>query len=105
MENAYKTSMKVFEQVSIKTNPGLLEQLRQIEPTDIVVVKGTYDHIQKLLDTMQVPYQLISPSDIPSHNGGRVMFANCHTYSGGKIPSAAKEFVDDGGRLVTTDWA
>ncbi|MBI4141185.1 hypothetical protein HY485_05090 [Candidatus Woesearchaeota archaeon] len=105
MKKAYETSGKIFEQVSQKYAPGLHEQLKSIEPREIVVVQGTYDHIETLLDTLKVPYELITPAEIEKHNGGRVLFVNCAQYESGVPAKALKEFVNDGGRLVTTDWA
>jgi len=112
MKSAYKTSGIIFEQVSKLYQPGLLEQLRAIGDQEIVVVTGMYDHIEKLLDTLKVPYSQINSEDIASHNGGRVMLVNCKAYgTEGESPVSKKmkdplrEFVSEGGRLVTTDWA
>ena len=118
MKSAYDTSGKVFEQVSRLHNPGLLERIREGNPKDIVVVKGTYDHVENLLDTIKIPYTKIDPSQIASYNGGRVMLVNCRSYGNvgndfadesqsmsKKLKESVKGFVAEGGRLVTTDWA
>lgn len=105
MKSAYKTSGKIFEQVSMRAQPKMLEQLHALTDKDIVVVQGTYDHIEKLLGTISVPYTLIQSEGIKSYNGGRVMFVNCMTYDNGAPVNAVSSFVKEGGRLVTTDWA
>ncbi len=105
MSKAYKSSGAVFEQVSMRYQPQLLERLRAVGGKDIVVVQGTYDHMEKLLDTIRVPYTLIGSEDVAGHNGGRVMFVNCKAYDTGAPVAAVKGFVEAGGRLVTTDWA
>lgn len=112
MKSAYVTSGKVFEQVSRLHNPGLLDQIRDGNPKDIVVVQGTYDHVERLLDTIKVPYTQIDSNQIASYNGGRVMLVNCCSRYGAVESSASKKlkdsvsaFVNGGGRLVTTDWA
>jgi len=111
MKSAYITSGKIFEQVSKLHNPGLLDHLRDGNPRDIVVVSGTYDHVEKLLDTIKVPYTAIDSSQIASYNGGRVMLVNCKSYGDVEGPISQKlkdgvaSFVKEGGRLVTTDWA
>jgi len=108
LKNAYITSGKIFEQVSRLYRPGMLEELRSIGPGEIVVVTGTYDHVEKLLDTLKVPYAVIDRGSIATHNGGRVMLVNCAAYDG-SLPAGLKDsvkgFVADGGRLVTTDWS
>lgn len=118
MKGAYITSGKIFEQVSKLHNPGLLDQIRDGNPKDIVVVSGTYDHVERLLDTIKVPYTQIDSSQIASYNGGRVMLVNCKSYGNGgaffddenqglskKLKESMKGFVAEGGRLVTTDWS
>ncbi len=108
LKKAYETSGKIFEQVSKLYQPGILEQIRQIGPEDIVVVQGTYDHIENLLDTIKIPHKIITYEDITKNNGGRTMFVNCKSYEGtiaAKTKDAVYQFVSDGGRLVTTDWA
>lgn len=105
MTSAYASSGKIFEQVSMKANPGLIEMLKAVTPSDILVVRGQYDHIEKLLDTLHVPYTMINREEIEKQNGGRVMFVNCMDYSYGAPVKAVQNFVEGGGRLVTTDWA
>ena len=107
MDNAYKTSGKIFQQVSMLYQPGLLNQLKTIQPGEILVVQGTYDHIEKLLDTIKVPYEMITPEEMGKHNGGRVMFVNCRGYESVSktTKSGIEEFVKEGGRLITTDWS
>lgn|SRR3989344_2029614 len=107
LKSAYKTSGEIFRQVSKMYQPGLLDQMKAIKNGEIVVVRGQYDHIETLLDTMKLPYELISPKEVASHNGGRVMFVNCSSYDciDKKTKDTVKEFVNDGGRLVTTDWS
>ncbi len=103
LKSAYKSSGAVFEQVSKLQSPGLYERLKAIEPGEIVVVKGQYDHIEKLVDTLKVPYKLIGQGDFEESGRGRVMFVNCATYSGANKRVA--DFVEKGGRLITTDWS
>ena len=54
LTKAYQTTGKIFEQVSMRTQPALYEQLKSIEPGEIAVVQGTYDHIEKLMDTLKI---------------------------------------------------
>src|SRR3989344_6825594 len=105
MDKAYASSGLIFEQVSLRQNPGMLEQLKAVKPSEIVVVRGDYDHIEKLLDTLHIPYDLITPDQAKTHNGGRVMYVNCRIYGNGPAVDAAQAFVEQGGRLVATDWA
>ena len=108
LKKAYESSAKIFEQVSMRTNPALAEQLRGIKEGEIIVVRGVHDHVEVLLDTMKLPYTLIDTEDIKNQNGARIMLVNCSSYgsSGDSVPKKyLQDFVGDGGRLVTTDWA
>lgn len=106
LDKAYKTSGKIFEQVTKRTSPALAEQLARIEAGEIVVVHGVHDHVETLLDTIKIPYHMISPGEVDTYNGGRVLFVNCRGYNESGVPvEAVQEFVSGGGRLVTTDWA
>lgn len=105
LKSAYKTTGAIFQQVSRLHSPGLVEQLSAIGGNDIVVVRGSYDHIEKLLDTLKVPYSMMDSEEIGSHNGGRVMFVNCKEYGSSGPRKAVQQFVEEGGRLVTTDWS
>ncbi|MBI1968439.1 hypothetical protein HYS49_00870 [Candidatus Woesearchaeota archaeon] len=106
-KKTYKTTGAIFQQASRLYQPGVLDNLQRIELGEIVVVQGQYDHVDVLLDTINVPYASISPAEIGSHNGGRVMYVNCASY--GALEKKTKEgvasFVADGGRLVSTDWS
>ena len=108
LEKAYKSSGAIFEQASKLYSQGMYDRLKAIKPGEIVVVEGSYDHIQELMKVLKVPFDYITPTKISTHNGGRVMLVNCRTYEGGpesKAAEAVLEMVREGGRLVTTDWA
>lgn len=105
LEKAYATTGKVFEQVSIRNNPAMYEQLRAIEPGEIIIVKGDHDHIETLMDTIKVPYSLLESEELSKHNGGRVVMVNCRMYDSVPQKKFVEELVREGGRLVTTDWA
>ena len=103
LAKAYTTSMKVFEQVSVRRNPNLLEELKSIQPGEITVVQGTYDHIEKILDVLKVPYEM--SGTLSAKDGTRVLLVNCKSYDGCHANEGMRHFVEEGGRLVTTDWA
>ena len=113
--DAYKTSAKVFAQVTRRSNPDLLAQLDAIKEGDINVVPGAHDHVEEILDALKIPYTMTGDNALERSIPGRVLFANCASYGG---PGGAsydpetsykkrplQDFVQRGGRLVTTDWA
>jgi hypothetical protein len=71
------------------------------------VVEGSYDHVERVLDALELPYQRVSPvrlEEIPLRPE-QLLAVNCP----GSISRAALErvrrFVEAGGSLFTTDWA
>ena len=124
MKVAYKTSAKVFEQVSKRNNPGLPSDLKSLRKNEIIVVKGQHDHVEKIIDAIGIPYTLMKRENNYSENnndntstrknldkqlknyeGSRVLFVNCASYEDNIPAESVREFVKRGGRLVTTDWA
>jgi hypothetical protein len=83
---------------------GDLERLRQAE---VVVVRGSADHMEHVMQKAQVKYVVVDPEDLPQLplHGQQVLMVNCT----GEMSPAARErvrrFVTAGGFLYTTDHA
>jgi hypothetical protein len=83
---------------------GDLEKLRQAE---VVVVRGSADHMEHVMQKAQVKYVVVDPEDLPQLplHGQQVLMVNCT----GEMSAAARErvrrFVMAGGFLYTTDHA
>ena len=81
-----------------------LERLRQAE---VVVVRGSADHMEHVMQRAQVRYVVVDPEDLPQLplHGQQVLMVNCT----GEMSTAARErvrrFVTAGGFLYTTDHA
>jgi len=106
MKKAYQASSKIMEKRMEKERPMDLEILKKVEESDIVIVEGSYDRVQDVLDMIKVPYVLIGTHDIAQIDlkPDQILIINCP----GNITeglSKIKEFVKKGGFLFTTDWA
>jgi len=106
MEQAYKASSKIMRKRMEKERPEDLEILEKVKESAIIIVTGTYDKIELVLDLIKVPYILIQPHQVAKLelNPEQILIINCpgEIYEGlDKI----KEFVKKGGFLFTTDWA
>jgi hypothetical protein len=65
---------------------GTLVQLREGSQRDIVVVTGAYDHIQEVLDRLEIPYSMIDPEQLARYDFSncKALLVNCHnSYSTG----------------------
>jgi len=115
-------SRDMIEQVWEKIRPEELPKLRQAPKERIVVIKGSYDGVEKILGNAQIPYVLVGefPKVGDLSQGGkyracRAMFVNCDaSYHNGVLEDKGltrankgeiTDFVENGGRLITTDWA
>lgn len=81
-----------------------LERLRQAE---VVIVKGSADHMEQVMQRAQVKFVVVTPDELPQLplHGQQVLMVNCT----GEMSAAARErvrrFVTAGGFLYTTDHA
>jgi hypothetical protein len=106
MNQAYKASSKILEKRMEKERPLDLEILKKVDESSIIIVAGTYDKIELVLDLINIPYVLIQPHDFDKINlkPDQILIINCP----GNITEGLekiKTFVKKGGFLFTTDWA
>lgn len=87
--------------------------LDDLEPDDILVVGGSFDHIEKVLDALRIkyvkknPWGLFAPK-LEDFSSYKLVFWNCGESIGRQrittLGKRLKKFVRDGGYLFTTDW-
>ncbi|MFX0070371.1 MAG: hypothetical protein ACFFAO_04695 [Candidatus Hermodarchaeota archaeon] len=108
MKKAYKVSSKIMQKRMEKERPQDLEILKKVKESSIVIIAGTYDKVELVLDLINVPYVLINAYDLDhlELNPDQMLIVNC---PGSDISSQnlrkIKKYVGDGGFLFTTDWA
>jgi hypothetical protein len=79
----------------------------QVREASVVVVSGSADHMDQVLQRAGVPFVVVSPQDLPELplHSRQVLMVNCT----GTMPDASRErvrrFVAAGGFLYTTDHA
>jgi hypothetical protein len=107
MRRAYGVSGRLFRERLAQERPEDADELAQIEPAEVVVVRGQYDHMHRVLETSQVPFLHLRPSQLAGADWDRmqVLLINCP----GHLPADALEriapWVRKGGYVMTTDWA
>jgi hypothetical protein len=104
---AYAAGARISKEKMAREAPLDAAALAAVEAADIIVVEGTYDHVELVLDALELPYQRVSPArleEIPLRPE-QLLVVNCP----GNVSRAALErvrrFVEAGGSLFTTDWA
>lgn len=107
MKKAYQASSKILEKRMEKERPADLEVLKKVKDTTIIIVAGSYDKIEMVLDLIKVPFVLIQPEQVPQIDlkPDQIFIVNCPGYINDDGLNKIKEFVKKGGFLFTTDWA
>ena len=87
--------------------PDQAAALDQIEAGDIVVVQGSYDHVELVLDALGLPYGTVQPHDLARLRlrPEQLVVVNCPGHVGTDGVLVLRRFVEEGGSLFTTDWA
>jgi hypothetical protein len=107
MEQAYKASSKILEKRMAKERPMDLEILQKVKDSSIIIVAGSYDRVETVLDMIKVPYVLIQPEEVSQIElkPDQILIINCPGDIYDDALPKVKEFVKRGGFLFTTDWA
>ncbi len=104
MENAYKAAAQLSKKLIQDQNP---EDLKHLESTQVVLVRGCFDHGEAIFKHCEIPVTTIDPAQVAGAklDPDQILFVNCP----GELPDRAigrvRSFVSEGGLLVTTDWA
>ncbi len=87
--------------------PLAAEALAAIQESDIVVVTGCYDHVERVLGALDVPYQTVGPGLLRQVRlrPDQMVVVNCPGKLTGPEIVQIRDFVVAGGTLFTTDWA
>ncbi len=107
MEQAYKASSKILEKRMAKERPMDLEILQKVKDSSIIIVAGSYDRVETVLDMIKVPYVLIQPEEVSQIEltPDQILIINCPGNIYDDALTKVKDFVKRGGFLFTTDWA
>jgi len=85
-----------------------LALLRKLKASELLVLKGQYDHVEILLDMLGIKYETAEVRRLArtSLKGKKVVFFNCTNII--PTPDAVKnikQYVRGGGYLISSDWA
>ena len=90
-----------------KENPENIAILDSVKDTDIVCVKGTYDHIHLVLEAIGIPFSHVNPQTLLKMElkPEQTVYVNCPSSFPAEVARKLRGFVEEGGQLITTDWA
>ncbi|MDJ0615218.1 MAG: hypothetical protein QNJ63_00500 [Calothrix sp. MO_192.B10] len=102
MQTAYNVAALAVRERFQEQYPQALAILNRICKQDIAVYSGTYDHVEKVLQYLQVPYTM-NPDAKKLKSA--IAFVNCSGgYNSHLITNLAQQ-VENGMWLVSSDWA
>jgi len=83
------------------------EALAAVVASDIIVVSGCYDHVERVLQALEVPYQIVQPGSLARVDlrPEQLLVVNCPGELTPPEIIKVRDFVAAGGSLFTTDWA
>jgi hypothetical protein len=101
--NEYLPAIKKIKSDLIDTQKSVL--LSEISSNDIIVVKGAYDKVESILEEMEIEHMVFKFGITPKAKlyPGQIVLVNCP--GDGIDINTIRDFVRNGGWLITTDWA
>lgn len=107
MKAAYEVSKALVRERMERENPEDIAILDSVKEGDIVCVRGTYDHIHLVLQAIGIPFAHVSHSELlrMELKPEQTVYVNCPSDFPPKGAKKLAKFVEEGGLLITTDWA
>ena len=106
-DRAYKAAAAITREQLRRDAPERARTLDEVEASDVVVVAGCYDHVESVLDALEVPHVLVQPQQVDrlELRPEQLLIVNCPGQVSGAAIARIRHFVQAGGSLFTTDWA
>ena len=107
MNVAYNAANFIVRDRIMNENPEDIAVLDSMSKSDIIVVRGTYDHIHLVLEAVGIPFMTVNPVDLTKMElrPEQTVYVNCPSTFPPESAKRLEKFVRSGGQLITTDWA
>jgi hypothetical protein len=105
MAQAYELGSAMAREQLTTEEKKLLDEMSD---DTVIVVPGTYDHIHQVLANLKIPFKTVQQSELltyPLRPADQTVYVNCASTFPANVAHRLRKFVDDGGQLITTDWA
>jgi hypothetical protein len=93
---------------SMRGGAGIKGALQSLERSEVLAVEGSYDHVESVLDLIGLRHERVNVKRLSQTklDKRRVLLVNCSS----EAPTEGsleriRRFVENGGYLLTTDWA
>ena len=107
MTKAYRVAQEMLKDRLKDIDQSMAEEFDELNESDIVIVRGTYDFIEQVFNGIGLKYKIVSVEalDTMQLNPEQIVFINCPGNVSDKALRNLVSFVEKGGFLFTTDWA
>jgi hypothetical protein len=104
MQEAYKAAATLSRRLIERDKP---QDAQHLLKTQVVIVRGCYDHGEAIFDLCEIQRTLIEPAQVAQHDfdPDQILYVNCPGEMDPRALEKVRSFVERGGMLVTTDWA
>ncbi|MBN2114389.1 MAG: hypothetical protein JW785_09710 [Acidimicrobiia bacterium] len=104
---AYQVGGRHTREAIAREMPDVHELLERVAASDIVVVRGQYDHVEWVLESLGLPHLAVDPQRLAevALRPEQLLVINCPGQVGAAAVAQVRRFVTAGGSLFTTDWA
>jgi len=106
-DRAYKAAAHITREQLRRDAPERARALDAVKQSDVVVVAGEYDHVEAVLEALEVPHTVIGTRDVERLDlrSEQLLIVNCPGVVSAAAITRIRAFVEAGGSLFTTDWA
>lgn len=107
MQRSYQAAVNITRERLRRDVPERARALDAVEQSDVVVVAGTYDHVESVLAALDVPHMVLSVPELDRLRlwPEQLLIVNGPGQISPRAVARVRAFVEAGGSLFTTDWA
>ena len=105
MTDAYELGSEMAREQLTAEDKKLIDEM---DDDTVIVVPGTYDHIHQVLQSLKIPFKTVQQHELltyPLRPEDQTVYVNCASSFPEEVAHRLRKFVNDGGQLITTDWA
>lgn len=106
-QRAYRSAGRLTRDRIATEDPLDAAALAAVEAGDVIVVRGQFDHVERVLDGLAMPYTPVAAEhfgQVPL-DPRQLLVVNCPGNIAARDVARIADFVAEGGSLFTTDWA
>jgi hypothetical protein len=106
-KRAYRAASHLTREGLRRDAPERAAVLDAVVESDVIVVSGVYDHVEDVLDALDVRHTVVAPPDLDfvELRPEQLLVVNCPGEVSSRAIARTRAFVEAGGSLFTTDWA